>query len=202
MGAEARCTMRMGRKKLEGEALLETSELIFRGDVRVKIPFAEIRSLEAADGTLTVTWSEGTAAFELGPRAEKWAQKIRRPRTRLDKLGVKAGQLVAVIGVEDASFDAELLERGAEVRRGKIPKGAPLIVLGMTSTKELARLAAAEQVMARDGAIWVVWPKGRRELTEDNIRATALKLRLVDVKVASFSPTLSALKLVIPVARR
>jgi hypothetical protein len=72
----------------------------------------------------------------------------------------------------------------------------------MTSAKDLARLATAEKTIARDGAIWVLWPKARAELKEDHVRAAALKVGLVDVKVASFSDTLSALKLVIPVARR
>ena len=52
------------------------------------------------------------------------------------------------------------------------------------------------------GAIWVVWPKGRKELREDDVRNAAKAQGLVDIKVMSFSETLSALKLVIPVAER
>ena len=47
-----------------------------------------------------------------------------------------------------------------------------------------------------------MWPKGRPELREDDIRRAALAIDLVDVKVAAFSATHSALKLVIPVAKR
>jgi hypothetical protein len=47
-----------------------------------------------------------------------------------------------------------------------------------------------------------LWPKGRKELREDDVRAAAKAQGLVDVKVMSFSATLSALKLVIPVALR
>ena len=202
MGSETRCILRIGRKKLEGEALLESKELIFRGDERLKIPFAEIRSVIAEDGALEITWSGGAAVFEIGAAAERWAAKIRSPKSRLDKLGVKPGQVVAVIGVDDPTFEAELKERGADVRTGRIPKGAAIVFLGMASQKDLVRLVAAEQAIARNGAIWAVWPKGRAELKEDHVRATALKIRLVDVKVASFSDTLSALKLVIPVKRR
>jgi len=56
--------------------------------------------------------------------------------------------------------------------------------------------------IAQNGAIWTVWPKGRPELKEDHIRAEAIRVGLTDVKVAAFSETHSALKLVIPVARR
>jgi hypothetical protein len=44
--------------------------------------------------------------------------------------------------------------------------------------------------------------EGRKELTEDHVRAAAKKSGLVDVKVVAFSATHSALKLVIPLARR
>jgi hypothetical protein len=50
--------------------------------------------------------------------------------------------------------------------------------------------------------IWVVWPKGQKHIREDDIRRRAIACGLVDIKVCSFSDTLSALKLVIPKARR
>ena len=74
--------------------------------------------------------------------------------------------------------------------------------LGVKTLGDLSRLPAAMAALERNGAIWVVWPKGRRELTEDHVRAKALASGLVDVKVVAFSGTLSALKLVIPVAKR
>ena len=46
--------------------------------------------------------------------------------------------------------------------------------------------------------IWAVWPKGRKKLREDDVRGYALAQGLVDVKVVSFSETLSGLKLMIP----
>ena len=53
----------------------------------------------------------------------------------------------------------------------------------------------------RDGMIWVSWPKRASKLptdiTEDVIRALALPLGLVDVKVCAVDETWSGLKLVI-----
>jgi hypothetical protein len=72
----------------------------------------------------------------------------------------------------------------------------------MERTGDLARLPALRDALKSDGALWVVWPKGRPAFREDDVRKAALRAGLVDVKVASFSDTLSALKLVIPVARR
>ncbi len=202
MGLEARCTVRHGRRTSEGRALLETSELIFRGEFRLAIPFRDMMSVRAVKGRLEITWPEGAAVFELGDAAARWAGKIQNPRSRIDKLGVKPGHRVSVVGVDDAGFREELTARAGSVHVGRIVKGSDLVFLGVDSRARLARLAAAERAIARNGAIWVVWPKGRRELNEDHVRAAALGRGLVDVKVAAFSATLSALKLVIPVARR
>ena len=51
------------------------------------------------------------AVLELGAAAEKWAEKIRSPKSRLDKLGVKAGQAVSVIGPVEEGFRDELRAR-------------------------------------------------------------------------------------------
>jgi hypothetical protein len=63
------------------------------------------------------------------------------------------------------------------------------------------RLAGIETAIKRDGIIWVSWPKKTSkvptDVTEDVIRAEALKLDLVDVKVAAVNDIWSGLKLVI-----
>jgi hypothetical protein len=77
-----------------------------------------------------------------------------------------------------------------------------VVVWGVDDVAELAGISAVADWIRPDGALWMVWPKGRRELTENHIRDAALAAGLVDVKVARFSATHSALKLVIPKARR
>ncbi len=53
-----------------------------------------------------------------------------------------------------------------------------------------------------DGAIWIVRPKGRKEITEAETMAAGKRAGLVDVKVVSFSDVHTAEKFVIPVAKR
>jgi hypothetical protein len=53
-----------------------------------------------------------------------------------------------------------------------------------------------------DGAIWIVRPKGRPEITEAETMAAGKRAGLVDVKVVAFSDTHTAEKYVIPVSRR
>ncbi len=99
MGAEASCTLRYGGETAEVKALLETDELITRGEIRLRIPLAGLTA-EAVDGRLELAWDDQTATLELGPPAERWAERIRNPKTLLDKLGVKPGQRVTLADVE------------------------------------------------------------------------------------------------------
>ncbi len=63
------------------------------------------------------------------------------------------------------------------------------------------RLELLLPLLARDGFIWVSWPKKAAkvatDITEDTIRDVALPLGLVDVKVCAVDDTWSGLKLVI-----
>lgn len=126
---------------------------------------------------------------------------VRYPRSRIDKLGVKPGARVTVLGVDDPAFLAELEERGADVS-GRTRAGSDMVFVAMTSKDDLPRLEALRRTIKPEGAVWVIWPKGRKEFREDDVRAFGPQAELVDVKVMAFSETLSALKMVIPRARR
>jgi hypothetical protein len=123
-------------------------------------------------------------------------------RSRVEKLGVKPGMRVALLRVDDPEIGAELAALTDDVAAGRPKKNTAMVLLELQSVQDLARLAALERLIARDGCIWALWPKGRKELKEDHVRAAAKSAGLVDVKVMAFSERLSALKLVIPVARR
>jgi hypothetical protein len=171
--------------------------LIFRGDFRLSIPLKSIQSVEAADGVLRVTSPAGTAVFTLGARAEKWAHKIRNPPTLADKLDIKQRLRVSLVGV---SVDLE--GRITDVAEGKAAKESDLIFFGAVQDKDLAKLPSLQKSLKRNGAIWVVYPKGRKEITEIGVLQAGREAGLVDVKVARFSDTHTALKFVIPVANR
>jgi hypothetical protein len=197
MGQEARCEVRFGGKVSAGKALLETDDLIFRGDFRLAIPLKSIQSLEAADGVLRVESPAGTVVFTLGPQADKWAHKIRNPRTLADKLDVKPGMRVSLIGVSD-----QLEGRTADITKGKAAKDSDLIFFGAETDKDLAKLGSLLKSLKRSGAIWVVYPKGRNDITEVGVLKAGRQAGLVDTKVARFSDTHTAHKFVIPLAKR
>ncbi len=203
MGREERCCVRHGNSVSEGKALLETDEVVFRGEFRLRIPFRDMTRVEALDGHLTIDWPAGRAVFELGsPEAERWAGRITNPPNLMDKLGVKAGARVAVVAIDDEEFWKDLRARTDKVSEGGQAGPSDLVVYGVDDVAELAGISALEEWIRPDGVLWMVWPKGRKELTENHIRDAALAAGLVDVKVARFSATHSALKLVIPKARR
>jgi hypothetical protein len=111
MGKEAACRARLDGKSARGKALLETSELVFRstvrGQLRVVVPFKEMTVVSAGASDLTVVWGGGTLVLELpATEAQRWAERIRNPPSRLDKLGVKATSKVALLaGVARGDLD-------------------------------------------------------------------------------------------------
>ena len=197
-----RCTVSCGGQVSEGKALLETDELLFRGDFRLTIPFREIRTLEAADGRLWVSFADGHAVFDLGDRAERWAERIRNPKTLLDKLALKAGARVALVGITEERFRGDVAKRAQSVAEGEPTHEVDVVFLCVESLDDLRALARLEERLARDGAIWVVAPKGGREPREADVLAAGEAAGLVDTKVVRFSETHTAHRFVIPVTRR
>src|SRR5215203_5213634 len=101
MGQELECRMRLGKRSLAGKAHLETDFVLFRGDERLKVAFKDLTSVTAKAGVLRLDFAGGPAELELGKAAEKWADKILHPPSRVDKLGVKKGTPVRLVGEFD-----------------------------------------------------------------------------------------------------
>jgi hypothetical protein len=121
----------------------------------------------------------------------------------LDKLGVRPGARVAILGVEDADFRASLAERTSDVTEGQPLPATDLIFLGADAPADLASLPSLRGALEPSGAIWIVSRKGREATLRDvEVMAIARGAGLVDNKVVSFSATHTALRLVIPKADR
>lgn len=205
MGAEAACALRDGTTRHEGKALLETDELIFRGSdgFRLKVPLDAIRNARATDDELHFEAPQGKLVLELGNAAEKWAERIRSPKGLVDKLDLKPTHVVALLGVKDATFAAQVEPRVASVVSGRMVKNANVVFLQADSPSALVKLGRVATTMARDGAAWVIHPKGKDSRVKDtDVFASGKQVGLTATKVVRFSETHSAEKLVIPVARR
>ena len=202
MGQELICTARWSGRSVRGKALLETAEIIFRGEERLKIPFSSIRGMEAKDGELRLKTDEGLVVFELGEKAEKWREKIANPKSVVEKLGVKVGEQVAVFGKLDGAFLKKLKEQKSAVTTGKIAKEVGWIFFGAETREGLGEVKKIAGKMKGSAALWVVYPKGQKSITETDVIGAGRKAGLKDVKVVGFSATHTALKFVIPVEKR
>lgn len=191
MGREAVCTVRLGTQVSEGKALLETSELIFRGsELRLAIPFRDMTAVEGTDGLLRVKFGVEMAEFQLGPKASKWAHAILNPKTRLDKLGVKEGLAVCITGDAPADFLSELGARGVRI----VKKDPDLRFLFASDLAALKKLPSG-------GPLWIVYPKGQKAITQADVMKAGRDAGLVEIKVASFSDSHTALKFTPPSKR-
>lgn len=128
----------------------------------------------------------------------------------VDKLGVRAGQRVLVLGrphdVDLQVVLAPLPDLATLDQRAAAGRDDYDVVVAFCPDRAglTARLPSAISRIVRSGAVWVVWPKksgpryagGTRGITEDDVRRAALAAGVVDVKVCAFDEVWSALKLV------
>ena len=118
------------------------------------------------------------------------------------KLGYKAGQRVCAPGAP-SNYRRLLapLPDGVEFL-ARVTRNTDLVHVFSKSKAELSKnLVAWLKVLGPDAVIWVSWPKMaskiETDITEDTIRAVALPMGLVDIKVCAVDETWSGLKLVL-----
>ena len=192
MGREILCQARHEGQTAEVKALLETDAVILRGAIKTTLPFSTLTKVEAHEGELHLN----DTVLELGPEAPKWAQKILHPPTLLDKLGIKTGMRVAVLGFGDKAFIAEhpfdtCLKEESEY---------DAVFFHAATLNDLRGLQKVKHAIGKKSMLWIVYPKGRTDITEGQVFAHGKGIGLVDVKVCRFSDTLTALKFVRPKA--
>ena len=123
------------------------------------------------------------------------------------KLGIRAHHKVYLKNAP-ANYRALLGELPEDVIfSGDLNERADVIHVFVKSVAEMeAALFELKDKIVSNGAIWVSWYKKASKIptdvTEDVIRASALALGLVDVKVCAVDEQWSALKLVIRLANR
>ncbi len=205
MGQELECTLRYQKRTLTGKAHLETDYLHFRSQgglktPRLKVPLKDLTAVQAADGLLKLEFPGGPAALELGRAAEKWADKILHPPSRIGKLGVKAGVAVRLVGDFEQDFLDELSGCAIDPIKGRAK--ADLVFFAAAAARDLSRVAKLKVWLKPSGALWVVYPKGVPAIREIEVLQAGRAAGLKDTKVARFSSTHTALRFVIPAAER
>jgi hypothetical protein len=123
-------------------------------------------------------------------------------RTLMDKLGVKSGQRIAVLGVEDAEFLGDLAASVPEYSRGNRISKVDLIFFSAEAREDLSQLKSLSRSISKSGGIWVVYPRGQKHIREIDVINAGKSAGLTDNKVCRFSGTHTALRFVIPLAKR
>ena len=119
------------------------------------------------------------------------------------KLGIKPGSRILTLAAPKAyrtwlgplPFDVSFLAKPSR-------EGADIVHLFVPSMSNFKKcLPRARRAMKKDGALWVSWYKKAAKIptdvTEDLIRAQALKTDLVDIKVCAVTEEWSGLKLMV-----
>jgi hypothetical protein len=173
MGMEAECTVTHKKQKFTAKAHLETDHLMIRGgEHRLKILFADLRKVAASGEDLELQFEGGPAKLAPGVR-------------------------VFVEGTLDKQFDQECPRPLA-----KDPAAADLLFYAATVRADLDRACELAGLLAPQSALWMVYPKGKKELTEMDVLNTMRAAGVQDAKVCGFNATHTALKFIVPLAKR
>ena len=196
MGRASTCECEWKGSMVRVKALLEPPELILRGEVRARVPFAELKRVTAAGDAVEFMFRGEKVRLVVGRAlAPKWVKALTTsPPSLAKKLGIAPGTRVRVMGkIDDAQLELALAE-GNVVVRGD----AEVVVARVNSEVELrGAFAKAGDLVAGGAALWVVYRKGKgHAIGEADVRSTGLAAGVVDVKVASVSAELTGLKFV------
>lgn len=193
MGKDAEVRARFTDGPDEGRLQYEPPKLLFRGRERRVFQGEALKDVRAEGVDLVL--ADGSR-FALGERqAVSWAEAINNPKGRLDKIGVKPGMRVGVLGVADADLAGELAGRGAVVANDL--RDLDLLFYAADSAEALAKVGDLAPALAEKGALWIVSRKGKAATVRDvEVMAAAKAVGLVDNKVVGFSDTLTALRFV------
>jgi len=188
MGLEAECELGTGGEVHRVKALLESRELILRGDFRRTFKIVDIGSITVRDGALYFTHDDTDYALRLpSGRAETWAKKITTPPPSLaSKLGISSDKPVFVMGaVTDdaliAALDGNIVASAGEASQ----------ILIVAETPDTLPDADALPPLP----VWVVYPKGAKSaLPESAVRAHMRNAEWADTKTSAVSERLTALR--------
>jgi len=110
---------------------------------------------------------------------------------------------VAIVDLDDPAFERLLRERTSSIVHGRPRTPSDLVFMGARELRDLKRLNEVKKWIEPNGAIWVVFLKGKQATIRDiEVMAAAKAVGLIDNKVVALSSTHTSIRLVIPIALR
>jgi len=191
MGLEAQCTCRLNDSSGEVRVLLETRELILRGELKRKFPIATIAQIRVDGDDLRFRAGKEKVALALGAAlAERWAKKLAAPpRTLAQKLGIGQASKAFVIGArEDPALRDALADAAAAG-----PEEAKLSLAVVMDAEALDQALRAHDALPSSAPIWIVYRKGSSAaFGEAAVRRIMRAAGYIDSKVSAVFDAFSA----------
>lgn len=195
MGREATCQCQWGAESGQCKVVLETSELIVRGQIRRRTPIASLTRVSVKGDSLHFHAGQDAVTLILGSElALSWAKKIATPPPTLAaKLGISSQSNLLTVG-DCADEDLKAAVETAATTESKNPD---LIFACVKTADDLNYALDLYAKIASQPPIWIVYPKGpNKPIGETEIRDTLRRENFIDTKVASVSTSLTALRFI------
>lgn len=201
MGTIAEGNVTVGGTKVKVQGDFGSDHVTFSGGRRGQVKYSTIEVVGTGKGVLRIRVDGNMMEFDLGDKVERIAAKIRKPPSRLDKMGLKLGMAIDLIGEAPMDFLKELDARGIESAT-TVEDGMVARIAFAPEAEALLEIPAWTQGLADDTALWIVFPKGGHQIRELDVIGAGREAGMKDVKVVRFNDKLTALKFVVPVADR
>jgi ethanolamine utilization microcompartment shell protein EutS len=190
MGREALVRAEVGTQTGEVKALLESHELILRGEIKRHFPRPAIENVEVDGGQLRFTCGGESIRLHLGDKvAASWAKAVATPPPSLRaKLGLQNGAKAFLIGTCDDAALAEALDGAVTGNAAE----AAMLIARIDGPEDLAS-ARAVQAEYATLPVWTIYPKGKSISYGDGaIRAALREAGFRDTKSCAVSDRLTA----------
>jgi hypothetical protein len=193
VGREAHCLCKWGNGEGKVKALLESQELILRGDHRRRIPISQMKRVGVESDCLCFDLDGERISLALGAdEAERWAKKIAKPPPTLrEKMGVGPAAKAFIVG----RIAAPALRDALHGACTKTPAEAKLAIAVVAEEADLMQAMRTHAQLPDGAAIWIVYGKGRAAaFGESAVRSGMRAGGFIDTKVAAVSPELTAMR--------
>jgi hypothetical protein len=122
------------------------------------------------------------------------------PTPLAKKLGVKEGHRLVLLHAAPGWTIGELPAKTVVSRRRSVSRADTVLAFFTRLATLQSELDAISRLITANGSIWLAWPRRAgghaSDITDNDVRSAALKLGLVDVKVAALDDDWSSLKVV------
>lgn len=199
MAMESACKLQVGREKYDGKVRMEGDHIDFAGPTKFRFRISEMRDPRREDQSIIFNFHGHAVSIELSSlrAAENWIDYILHPQTLADKLGVKDGQTIRVMNIDDQDLFTSLQTKNTKLVSRSTSR-CDLVMLGVERSSELRQLEDLCENLRPKGAIWVVLPKTGRTVTKANVLAAAREAGLTHAGIVDYSETLAAHKIIRP----